>query len=59
MHELAITQSVVDMVVERTAGRRVGLVRLPSAHYQAWCPMRWSFATSSSLPARRWRARPW
>jgi len=28
MHELAITQSVVDMVVERTAGRRVGLVRL-------------------------------
>ena len=28
MHELAITQSVVDMVVERTAGRRVGRVRL-------------------------------
>ena len=28
MHELAITQSVVDMVVERTAGRRVEQVRL-------------------------------
>ena len=28
MHELAITQSVVDLVVERTAGRRVDLVRL-------------------------------
>ena len=28
MHELAITQSVVDMVVERTAGRQVSLVRL-------------------------------
>ena len=28
MHELAITQSVVDMVVERTAGRRVTSVRL-------------------------------
>ena len=28
MHELAITQSVVDMVVERMAGRRVGVVRI-------------------------------
>jgi hydrogenase nickel incorporation protein HypA/HybF len=28
MHEFAITQRVVDMVVERTAGRQVGLVRL-------------------------------
>lgn len=28
MHELAITQSVVDMVVERTAGRRVASVRV-------------------------------
>ena len=28
MHELAITQSVVDMVAERTAGRPVSLVRL-------------------------------
>ncbi|CAA9378405.1 MAG: [NiFe] hydrogenase nickel incorporation protein HypA [uncultured Nocardioidaceae bacterium] len=28
MHEMAITQSVVDMVVERTAGRRVTCVRL-------------------------------
>jgi hydrogenase nickel incorporation protein HypA/HybF len=28
MHELAITQSVVNLVAERTAGRRVGLVRL-------------------------------
>jgi hydrogenase nickel incorporation protein HypA/HybF len=28
MHELAITQSVVDMVVERMAGRRVGIVRV-------------------------------
>ena len=28
MHELAITQSVVDLVVERTAGRQVGLVRV-------------------------------
>jgi hydrogenase nickel incorporation protein HypA/HybF len=28
MHELAITQSVVDMVVERTAGRQVSVVRL-------------------------------
>jgi hydrogenase nickel incorporation protein HypA/HybF len=28
MHELAITQSVVDMVVERTAGRQVSAVRL-------------------------------
>ncbi|HZL73827.1 MAG TPA: hydrogenase maturation nickel metallochaperone HypA [Propionibacteriaceae bacterium] len=28
MHELAITQSVVDMVAERTDGRQVGLVRL-------------------------------
>ena len=28
MHELAITQSVVDMVVERMAGRRVGTVRV-------------------------------
>jgi hydrogenase nickel incorporation protein HypA/HybF len=28
MHELAITQSVVDMVVERMAGRRVALVRI-------------------------------
>jgi hydrogenase nickel incorporation protein HypA/HybF len=28
MHELAITQSVVDMVAERTAGRQVNLVRL-------------------------------
>ena len=28
MHELAITQSVVDLVVERTAGRQVSLVRL-------------------------------
>jgi len=28
MHELAITQSVVDMVTERTAGRQVNLVRL-------------------------------
>jgi hydrogenase nickel incorporation protein HypA/HybF len=28
MHELAITQSVVDMVVERMAGRRVATVRV-------------------------------
>jgi hydrogenase nickel incorporation protein HypA/HybF len=28
MHELAITQSVVDMVAERTAGRQVSVVRL-------------------------------
>ena len=28
MHELAITQSVVDMVVERMAGRRVAVVRV-------------------------------
>ena len=28
MHELAITQSVVDMVVERTAGRRVASVQV-------------------------------
>jgi hydrogenase nickel incorporation protein HypA/HybF len=28
MHELAITQSVVDMVVKRTAGRQISLVRL-------------------------------
>ena len=28
MHELAITQSVVEMVVERTAGRQISLVRL-------------------------------
>lgn len=28
MHELAITQSVVDMVVERTAGRLVATVHL-------------------------------
>jgi hydrogenase nickel incorporation protein HypA/HybF len=28
MHELAITQSVVDLVAERTAGRQVGLVRV-------------------------------
>lgn len=28
MHELAITQSIVDMVVERTAGRRIASVRL-------------------------------
>ena len=28
MHELAITQSVVDMVVEKTIGRRVCVVRV-------------------------------
>lgn len=28
MHELALTQSVVDMVVERTAGRQVASVQL-------------------------------
>jgi hydrogenase nickel incorporation protein HypA/HybF len=28
MHELAITQRVVDMVAERTAGRQVSVVRL-------------------------------
>jgi hydrogenase nickel incorporation protein HypA/HybF len=28
MHELAITQSVVDMVVERTAGRQIAAVHL-------------------------------
>ena len=28
MHELAITQSVVDMVVERMAGRRIAAVRI-------------------------------
>jgi len=28
MHELAITQSVVDMVVERTTGRRIAAVHL-------------------------------
>lgn len=28
MHELAITQSLVDLVVERTAGRRVSTVHL-------------------------------
>lgn len=28
MHELAITQSVVDMVVDRTAGRRIASVQL-------------------------------
>jgi hydrogenase nickel incorporation protein HypA/HybF len=28
MHELSITQSVVDMVVERMAGRRVATVRV-------------------------------
>ena len=28
MHELAITQSVVEMVAERTAGRQVACVRL-------------------------------
>lgn len=28
MHELAITQSVVDMVVDRTAGRQVASVQL-------------------------------
>lgn len=28
MHELAITRGVVDMVTERTAGRRVSLVRM-------------------------------
>jgi len=28
MHELSITQSVVDMVVERTSGRRIASVQL-------------------------------
>lgn len=28
MHELALTQSVIDLVAERTAGRRVTTVRL-------------------------------
>ncbi len=28
MHEMAITQSVVDLVAERTEGRRVAVVRL-------------------------------
>ncbi len=28
MHEMALTQSVVDMVVERTAGRRVATVHV-------------------------------
>jgi hydrogenase nickel incorporation protein HypA/HybF len=28
MHEMALTQSVVDMVAERTVGRRVSVVRL-------------------------------
>ena len=28
MHELAITQSVVDMVVDRTAGRRIATVQV-------------------------------
>lgn len=28
MHELSITQSVVDMVADRTAGRRIASVRL-------------------------------
>jgi hydrogenase nickel incorporation protein HypA/HybF len=28
MHELAVTQSVVDMVVERMAGRRIAAVRV-------------------------------
>ena len=38
MHELAITQSVVDLVVERTAGRQVGLVRVEVGALSAVVP---------------------
>ena len=43
MHELAITQSVVDVVLERTADRRVTTVRLRSAGCPAWCRTRCEF----------------
>ena len=58
MHELAITQSVVDMVVERTAGRRIACGPGPGRRaVRAWCRMRCCSATSWSPRDARWRAR--
>jgi Zn finger protein HypA/HybF involved in hydrogenase expression len=36
MHELAITQSVVDMVVERMAGRRIAARTAATAVTWSW-----------------------
>ena len=53
MHELAITSSVVDMVVERMAGRRVAAVHLQVGRLSGVVPdaMRfcWELATAGTL----------
>ena len=52
MHELAITQSVVDMVRDRTADRRVSTVRLQVGRLSGVVPDAMQFCYRSP-PARR------
>ena len=59
MHELAITQSVVDMVVERMAGRRVAIVRVRVGELSGVVPDAMRSATSWSPRAPTWRAPGW
>lgn len=52
MHELAITQSVVDMVVERMAGRRVATVHIQVGRLSGVVPdamlFCWDLATAGT-----------
>jgi len=49
MHEMALTQSVVDMVVERTAGRRVASVSMKVGRLSGVVPdaMRFCFEVAT------------
>ena len=58
MHELAITQSVVDAVTERTGSRRWRASGCGWAGWPASCPTRCGSASSSSRPGRRSKGRP-
>nr|WP_219635566.1 hydrogenase nickel incorporation protein HypB [Nocardioides ungokensis] len=59
MHELALTQSLVDLVADRTAGRRVVAVHLRVGELSGWSPRRWSSPSTSSPRAGRSRAPRW
>ena len=59
MHELAITQSVVDVVRRRTGDRRVSVVRLQVGRLSGVVPDAMQFCYELVTPALRWRARRW
>jgi hydrogenase nickel incorporation protein HypA/HybF len=56
MHELAVTQSVVDTITERTSGARVTLVRLEVGKLSGVVPDALAFCFELVARGRRWKA---